>query len=133
MTVAFLVFILLIAASQLLNSRALAQLTTEHKALVADTGSARSAWPLIAIAVIYGIQALVSHFVGYPSWLIPVFIGALLASTVAFAVSDHRRLVRLGLPPAYLRTARITQFLMLAGLLAIFANLFYTTWSIRRP
>ena len=132
MTIAFLVFILLLAASQLLNSRAMVGLTTEHKALVADTWSARGVWPLIAIAVIYGIQSLVSHFIGYPSWLLPIFVVVLLASSVAFTVSDLRRLARLGLPAAYVRTVRITQLLTFGGLLAIFANLLYTTWSIER-
>jgi hypothetical protein len=122
--------ILLIAGCQLLNARSLRNLTPDEKARILDAQSARGAWPLIGIAVIAGIQMLLSRYVGYPRWLLPSFMTALLVCIFCFTLFELRRLRQIGLPAPYLRSIRLTRFVLFLGLLALFGHMLYRNWVV---
>jgi hypothetical protein len=121
-------FILLIALCQFLNARTLRKLTSEEKARVVDAGAGRGVWPLIGIAVIYGVEFLVRRYLGHRPWLTPAFLVTLVMLLAVFFAWEFRRLARLGLPPAYLRSTGMTYLVLVLGLVALYGQQLYHDW-----
>jgi uncharacterized membrane protein AbrB (regulator of aidB expression) len=126
----FLFFILVIIAGQVMNRRALNRLTPEEKVRAVDFGSGRGVWSLVALAVVYSVQLVVTHYIGYPAWLLPVFCVFLLIVIGTSLVFDFWRLRRFGLPDTYVRTVGFTYLLLFAGLFVMFGKDIYV-WTMR--
>jgi hypothetical protein len=127
MTATFIIFMLLMAAGQLVRVRAIRSLNTEQKALVADS-SGQTIWFFVVLAILYGAQTYVSHIFGDPRWLMPVFTVAVFVIAVGFAVVQVRRIAHLGLPAHYIRSVRWSLLLGFTGLLLLFGGMFYDFW-----
>ncbi|MEY2487839.1 MAG: hypothetical protein QOH39_3487 [Verrucomicrobiota bacterium] len=120
--------ILVIALCQFLNARTLRSLSSDEKALVVDAASGRAAWPLIGIAVIYGVRSLVRHHLGHRPWLTPAFMVTMLVLLAVFFIWEFCRLARLRLPRVYVRRTGLTYLLLFFGIVALFAQQIYHDW-----
>ena len=116
MTFGLIVFMLLMAANQMITARATRLLTVEQKALVTDASSGGIVWMLVFIAALYGLESLVSDIYGHSRWLLLVFVIVVFVAALGFGMLHLRRLSRLGLPAHYLRSARWGMILVDAGL-----------------
>ena len=117
MTFGLIVFMLLMAANQMITARATRLLTVEQKALVTDASSGGGiVWMLVFIAALYGLESLVSDIYGHSRWLLLVFVIVVFVAALGFGMLHLRRLSRLGLPAHYLRSARWGMILVDAGL-----------------
>jgi hypothetical protein len=119
----FLAFILLIVVSLFLQYRAKAALTEQQK-ILATSPRSRAIWPFIFLLLIGLIQSPIAHDLRRHSWLLPALATAILATFIAFKISDFRRLQRHHLPPAYIRSVRRTELITFCSLLLLFTGFY---------
>jgi hypothetical protein len=125
MNIASFVFILVLACTNLLLARGTRQLTAEQKVRLAENSSSSTGWLLVAIAVVCGLEALFTHFTGYSREMLLAFMAIIFLLAFGFSVFQQRRLARLDLPVAFLRTNLIGMLLNNLAMLALFASMFY--------
>jgi len=126
-TTAFIIFLLCIAVSRLVMSRSVAALTVEQKATLVDASASRRPWFFVAVAGLLAAWALASANFGHREWLFVVFVILLLALAIPMVILRLRRLSTLGLPSAYLRSARLSSLLVALGLLLMLGAMVYNT------
>jgi len=117
-----LVFIVFLFTGQFLDGRARSRLTTDEKTLVVDAMSRRGEW--VFLAVLLGVQTLLSYQLGDPPWLSPSFFIVILAFFVVSALAAQRRLLRAGLPAGYTRSLMLSNFVKFAGILVLVSDIF---------
>jgi hypothetical protein len=126
-TTAFIIFLLCMAVSHLLMSRATAALTVEQKAMLVDASASKRPWFFVGIAAILAVWALVSANFGHRDWLFVAFIILLLGLAIPMLILRLRRLSAVGLPSAYLRSARLSTVLIAIGLVLTLSAMVYST------
>jgi hypothetical protein len=126
-TTAFIIFLLCMAVSRLVMSRSVATLTVEQKAMLVDASASKRPWFFVAVAGLLAAWALASANFGHRDWLFVAFVILLLALAIPMVVLRLRRLSTLGLPSAYLRSARLSSFLVALGLLLMLGAMVYNT------
>jgi len=126
-TIAFIIFLLCIALSRLVMGRSIAALTVEQKAMLVDASASKRPWFPVAIAALLAVWALASANFGHRDWLFVAFIILLLALAIPMLILRLRRLSALGMPSAYLRSARLSSVLVAIGLVLMLGALVYST------
>lgn len=126
-TTAFIIFLLCMALSHLVMSRSVAALTVEQKAMLVDASASKRPWFFVAIAALLAVWALASANFGHRDWLFVAFIILLLALAIPMLILRLRRLSTLGLPSAYLRSARLSSVLVAIGLVLMLGAMVYST------
>jgi hypothetical protein len=126
-TTAFIIFLLCMAVNRLVMSRSIAALTVEQKAMLVDASVSRRPWFFVAIAALLAVWALASANFGHRDWMFVGFVILLLALAIPTLILRLRRLSALGLPSAYLRSARLGTFLVAFGLLLMLGAMVYNT------
>jgi hypothetical protein len=125
LTIGLILFMLCFVASRFIMSSSVATLSVEQKATLVDASTARRPWLLVVFVAVLLVPALATAYFGYHDWLFIGFVIVGLAMWISLVFLRFRRLSTLALPPAYLRRARLSTFLLGLGLICFFGAMVY--------
>ena len=123
--IGLVVMLIAVLGSRMVNDRATKKLSAEDKAVLVDAFSSNRTWSLALM-----ILLISGYFVVLRFELVDVFVGlgiyiTLLVAFIAIqAITNLKKLARLGLPKEYITSHNVSTLIRIAGFAAFFVLLF---------